>query len=123
MRVAVWHGRIIVDPEPVFDPLSRIARHMVQPIGASSLRSAGDRRYDGNLVDVILSEHREGRRGRFLPPGKEVSVFSSRGFFPLGFRREPLSVRTGKVRCLRLVTKSAGQRVMVSDDRAWTLVT
>ena len=101
MGVAIRHGRIVVDPKPVFDPLGGVPRHMVQAIGASSFLPAVNGRDDGNLVNVILPEHRERRRGRSLPPRKQIAVVPAGGFFPLGFRREPLIACATKVRGLQ----------------------
>src|SRR2546425_742529 len=96
-RIALRHRDVIIDPEPVLDPLGDVAGHVPRSIRTLPLLAAVHRRDQRDLVHVILAEHRQARRRRLAPPRKELALRPPRRLLPLGFRRQALPRRPAKL--------------------------
>mgnify|MGYP003705302343 CR=1 FL=1 len=56
---------------------------------------------DGNLMDVVLAEHRDFRVGERITPGEEPAVRAACRFLPLRFRRQAFPLGVAEVARLR----------------------
>jgi hypothetical protein len=57
LRISIRHVGIVVEPEPIVNPFSDIARHMMKAIGTHAPVMRIDSRKNRDLMDMMPSKH------------------------------------------------------------------